>query len=228
MNDNIALIDWDNTVRAGWTVRDWTLHLRGMDLVPARTSADVESIIERYNAGIWTYARMAEAVLQALADGLRGQSAGEVAAQAPVFIQRDQTGLYPFAKSLFAALGERGIDLVVISGAPEEVLSAAAQHYGLAHTHGTKFDIRDGRYLGTVAVNRATEAGKQDAVAPLLGNSPVCIAAGDSEADLPLLENARLSLVVGDPALASKLPNSLLIQPYDPDISTILRALDQC
>jgi HAD superfamily phosphoserine phosphatase-like hydrolase len=223
----LALIDWDNTVRPGWTIRDWARHLESLDLVSESTTASVDAIIEQYSAGHLSYEQMAEAVLQALADGLRGQSATLVAAQAPRFIENDKTHLYPFAKSLFAALSERGISLVIISGAPEEVLDAAALRYGLADIHGSTFEIRDGRYLGTIKINRASKAEKRNAVVTLLGKSSAFIAVGDSDADLPLLENSRLSLVVDSPQLASKVPNSLLIKPYDPDISAILNAMDE-
>jgi HAD superfamily phosphoserine phosphatase-like hydrolase len=226
MNHKLALIDWDNTARPGWTIRDWALYLENLTLVKPRTSSNVEAIIEQYNNGRLPYAEMAEQVLQALADGLRGQSAALIADQARSFIDHDKAELFPFARNLFSALTDRGVSLVVISGAPEEVLNAAAMRYGLDDIHGTTFEVRDGHYAGTIKVNRASRVGKRNAVVALVGESPASIAIGDSEADLPLLENSKLSLVVDNPELASMVPNSLLIKPYDSDISAILAAVD--
>jgi phosphoserine phosphatase len=227
MNGNVALMDWDNTIRSGWTIRDWAGHLKNNGLIPAHTPVEVEAGIERYATGTWTYARMAEAVLEALASGLKGQSSKLVAAQALIFVRADSR-LFPFAKSLLSALAARGMSLVVISGAPQEVLDAAASYYGLSEVHGTTFDIRNGTYVGTVSENRATKAGKHEAATILLGKSRAFVAIGDSEADLPLLEKARLSVIVGDRKFARTVPNSFFLQPDDTDISSILQAIDAC
>ena len=227
MNGKTALMDWDNTMRAGWTIRDWAGHLENSGLIPAHTPVEVEAGIKRYATGAWTYARMAEAVLDALAAGLKGQSVALIAAEALVFVQGDSR-LFPFSEALLSALAARGMSLVVISGAPQEVLDAAASFYGLSEVHGTTFDVREGRYVGTVNQNRATAAGKRAATAALLGDSRASVAIGDSEADLPLLEKGKVSVVVGDSELARTVPNSLLLQTDDTDISPILKAIDAC
>jgi phosphoserine phosphatase len=223
----LALLDWDNTVRPGWTIRDWTYHLEKSNLVPASARSSVDAAIERYSIGEMEYAQMADEVLQALAIGLRGQSASLVAAQAPSFVESDRKCLYPFVRPLFDALSERGISLVIISGAPEEVLSAAAVQYELDGIHGTTFDIQNGHYLGTVKVNRSLAPQKQQTVSELVEGPPALIAIGDSDADLPLLESSQLSLVVDNPGLAGRVPNGLLIRPYEADIAMILRELDK-
>ncbi len=223
----LALVDWDNTVRPGWTVRDWTYHLEKASLVPTSARTSVDEAIERYSIGEIEYAQMAQEVLQALATGLKDQSASLVAAQAPSFVEHDRIRLYPFVQPLFEALSERGVSLVVISGAPEEVLNAAAAQYELDGIHGTTFDIQDGHYLGTVKVNQALEPQKRQTVSALVDGPPALIAIGDSDADLPLLESSQLSLVVDNPDLAGRVPNGMLIRPYETDIATILLKLDR-
>ncbi|HMI82019.1 MAG TPA: HAD-IB family phosphatase [Solirubrobacterales bacterium] len=222
----VALMDWDNTIRQGWTIRDWTLHLEGCGLVPAETLRDVDEVIDNYAAKQCTYTEMANTVLRALASGLKGQSAAVVADQAPSFIKGDRGNFYPFAAEALRELRARGLSLVVVSGAPEEVLDAAAEEYGFAKVRGSVLDVSEGRYVGTVKKNRAVVEGKQAALGSLLGEQVAALAIGDSEADLPLLERARLKIVVGDRELAARVPGSLFIEPLDPDISPLLNAVD--
>lgn len=224
--ERAALMDWDNTIRPGWTIQDWARHLRGQDLVGAETVTNVEGVIERYAAGHCTYTAMANSVLKALAEGLKGQSAAAVATQAQAFVERDRGNLYPFADEALRELRARGLSLIVISGAPEEVLDAAAREYGFAQVRGSVFDVHDGEYVGSVGQNRATVEGKEAAVASLLAGRVAALAIGDSEADMPLLEQARVKIIVGDRELAERVPDSLLIQPEDPDTSALLDAVD--
>lgn len=219
-------MDWDNTLRRGWTIRDWSLHLGDQNLVTSGTVDHVEDVLRRYSEGRCNYTEMANSVLKAFAEGLRGQSVSAVAAQAPVFIKRDQANFYPFATEILNELRARGLSLIVVSGAPQEVLDAAAQEYGFAKVRGSVFDVRDGEYVGTVCQNRATVQGKRAVLAPLLGDRVAVLAIGDSEADMPLLERARLKIIVGDRELAETVPGSLFIEPQSPEIAPLLNAVD--
>lgn len=219
-------MDWDNTIRRGWTIRDWALHLENRGLVSKETVANVEAILKRYALGRCTYPVMANTVLEAMARGLRGQSAAAIAAQAPLFVEGDRDNLYPFAPAALRELRARGLELVVVSGAPEEVLDAAAQEYGFSEIYGSAFDVRNDEYIGTVARNRATVEGKIDVVGLLFDDEGAELAIGDSEADLPLLERARLKIVVGNPKLARQVPGGLWIEPENPDIAPLLNAVD--
>jgi phosphoserine phosphatase len=222
----VALMDWDNTIRRGWTIRDWAHHLVKEDLLLSQTVSDVEAVLGRYTAGRCSYTEMADTVLQTFAEGLEGQSAAAVAAQAPSFIEGDRYRFYPFAEEALDGFRARGLSLLVISGAPEEVLDAAASRYGFTEVRGSVFDVKDGVYVGTVKLNRATVGGKGAAIAPLLGNALATLAMGDSEADMPLLERAHLKIIVGDRALASKIPESIFVEPDHADIPALLEAVD--
>jgi phosphoserine phosphatase len=222
----VALMDWDNTIRQGWTIRDWACYLAEQNLLQAEAVSNVEGVIERYTAGHCGYTQMANTVLKVFAEGLRGQSADAVAAQAPSFIEEDGDRLFPFAEEALHEFRARGLALIVISGAPEEVLDAAARQYGFAEVRGSVFNVKDGEYVGTVKHNRATVGGKETAIAPLLGTALAVLAIGDSEADIPLLEQARVKVIVGDRELAKKIPDSIFVEPRLSDISSLLEAVD--
>jgi phosphoserine phosphatase len=222
----VALMDWDNTIRRGWTIRDWARYLVGQDLLQDRTVSEVESVLERHAAGRCSYTVMADTVLQRFAEGLEGQSVDAVLAQAPSFIAGDRYRFYPFAEEALGELRARGLSLLVISGAPEEVLNAAATRYGFTEVRGSVFDVQNGAYVGTVKQNRATVRGKRDAIAPLLGDRIAALAMGDSEADMPLLERAHLKVVVGDRDLARRVPESIFLEPHQADISDLLEAVE--
>ena len=224
----IALLDWDNSLRQGWILVDWTAKLAETALLPETTLDQVRGVMDRYKDGGLSYGDFALAIPGLVAQGLRGASIEKVAASALEFVRDDPVGVRGFARPLLQALRDRSIASIVVSGAPQEILDACAACYGLDAVYGTTFGERLGHYSGEVMVNRAIASEKTIVVDQLVRDGHrVVMALGDSEADLPLLTAAELPIIVGDGMLAADIPNGMSFDPAESDIASILQKLDR-
>jgi phosphoserine phosphatase len=222
----IALLDWDNSMRAGWALIDWAERLAADALIPSQTFRDLRAADQRRRDGLLSYAAFARFAAQTFAGGIERLEVATAESHARRFVEEETVGLYPFALTLLSALSTRAIGAVVVSGAPSEILEASRERYGLAATYGTVFGQRDGIYSGNVDLNRSFRAEKQAIVAELLPDDRrVPLAVGDSESDLPLLERADLPVVVDDLPLSRLLPGSVVVDPTRSDISSVLEQL---
>ena len=200
MEHALALLDWDGTLRPGFTILDWTDFLVERAVVDPAVSASIQSLVARYRAGDLGYEQLATQSGSALASGLGGVATNLVHRLAGVFAQRDAPRLQPFTSALIDLLERHRARVVVISGAPEEPLQAHGKRLGISVVRGLRLEARTGIYTGRVAENPGTGNAKQVLIHQLLasGAMPVLLAMGDSVADLPLFAVARVRVVMGD------------------------------
>jgi phosphoserine phosphatase len=141
-----------------------------------------------------------------------GWRASDLAAAAGRFVAGVDRGLvFGFVPDLLAWLVEHGIEPVIVTGAPAELV---APHVGAAGARvvGLTLEESDGGFTGAIRRNPGTGDEKARAVAELVeAGAEVVLGAGDSESDLPLLRAARHQLVVGNPGLAEGFPGTSLV-----------------
>src|SRR3954469_4578307 len=116
----IALADWDNTFRNGFTVVSWVEFLADRGLFSALAS--IRATVERFRRGDFTYEEFCRQMADAYAAGLVGQAQSDVLASAASFVALDSGQLFSFVKPLCSYLAEQKLKVVVVSGAPEEPL----------------------------------------------------------------------------------------------------------
>ncbi len=225
---NVALLDWDNSLRDGWVILDWAAQLAHDGLISAEVVIALLRISSGYQSGELSYSDFAGAAPRVFADGLRHADAKLVLEHAGVFVRQDPVGLRPFAAPLLAALRERSIAAVIVSGAPQEILDASLEHYHLDAVFGTTLEEHAGKYSGAVEINRALAPEKETVVAALQhGGNRVVVGVGDSESDMPLLSIADVPVVIGNAQLAARLPASLMLESDASDVTAFLDALDR-
>lgn len=223
---DVALIDWDNSLRDGWIIVDWAHDLARNRILPEQTARDLESTLRSYLAHTIPYSTMAEQMPSTLAGGLAGARVDDVVASAERFVEGDPVGLRPFASPLLEHLRAQSVCAIIVSGAPQEVLDAAVARYEFGDAFGTTLTQRDGRYVGTVDANRATGDGKRAILSDLLKRGMrVTLAVGDSDSDLPLLEQAALPVVVDNDQLAQRIVGAVMLDSGTDDISAITKAM---
>ncbi len=136
-----------------------------------------------------------------------GWATADVAALVgPYLDEVDRPLVYPFVPALLAWLVDHGIEPVVVTGAPAELVAAYVEPAG-GRVVGLTLAESSGRYTGAIGRNPGPAAEKTRAVAEVLADGcEVVLAAGDSVSDLPLLQAGRRQLVVANPDLALAFP----------------------
>lgn len=205
--DDVALLDWDRSLRLDWTIRPWTEHLEDEGILPPK-------LVSSFHAHLWALyseQRINHDELALRANGvfawaLHGTNADLVSQQVPIFVRHDVQKLLPFTRGLITELRRRSIEPIIVSGAPEDIIRAHTRAMGVVRVYGLTL-LTDEDHLFT---GRFTGAGnvadKVDTVNRLSQTSRVRVALGDSNSDEPLLSAATdLRVVVENGDLAARL-----------------------
>lgn len=196
MTRPIALMDWDNTLRPGFTILDWSSYLASKHLFNKRYLRDLFDAISDYGAGKVSYLELSERAPELYALGLHGSNVAAVAGCASEFVENDRHSLFSFTSGLHEFLRRQQIEAIVISGAPIEVLHAYQKRFGWSAIFGVRVEVADGIYSASLTSNPAGAVAKETIVHQLGSDRKVLLAIGDSESDVPLLDAAQYKIVV--------------------------------
>lgn len=211
----VVLVDWDNTLRAGFTVTAWAEYLAGRDLFSALPT--IVTLFDRFrNDASYDYEVFCGEMAAAYAEGLAGQSRDKVLTAAASFVRVDNHHVFGFVRSLCEYFAERQLSVIVLSGAPEEPLTQYASTLGFELAGALRLEVEDGRYTGHVIENCGLSHSKHDAVVRVSSLKDVVVALGDSLSDMPLLNAASVGFVVRGAAHHS-VPAGPRLFPFDSD-----------
>lgn len=197
----VALLDWDNSLHRGLTLRSWTHYLSERDVLPRKIADAIEERYVAYEEGHFPYRRLALETPELYARGLEGVSETELQGHARSYGEADTRALFAFSRPLLESLVDRGIETVVISGSPIETLAVHQERLPLRTLWGITVSVRDGSYTGELECNPAEQTAKDRIISTALEHATVVLAIGDSEADLPMLEMAETRIVVNNDSL---------------------------
>ncbi len=225
----VALLDWDNTLHEGWALQPWVRYLIERDVAPASLGTDGERLILDYLLGnLAGHDDLAHRANLLYAGATAGWRTSDVAALVGPFLDEvDRPLVYPFVPVLLAWLVEHGIEPVIVTGAPAELVAPYVEPAG-GRVVGLTLVESDGRYTGALRRNPGTSQEKARVVAELQADGcQVVLGAGDTDSDLPLLRAGRWQLVVGNPSLAAEFPQtSLLVEPRSMSGDDVCRGLE--
>lgn len=204
MRRRLALLDWDGTLRAGYTLMDWTRHLADCGLIDGRDATEVRATLAQLRSDTAEHDRVIERAAALYASAVAGVRTDQVQCAATRFVAGDKPTLYPFVVPLLRWLEIRRIEPIVISGAPEMILRRHADRLGISEAFGLTVRSVSGRFAGMVGANPGTSAMKRKYLESLVRHSgdEIAVALGDSASDVPMLENAGLAIVIDNPVLA--------------------------
>jgi phosphoserine phosphatase len=204
-SSSVAVLDFDNTLAAGWIVGDWLRLLADEGIGQAVESLDrLTRLFEEYNRRPgYGHDRLAEDAGRVYADALKNVEEDAVRPMAGPFIA-DYLGPrgagFASSRQLIAGLRDRGHRPVLITGAPAELSAAINDALDTERCFAMELGVRAGRFTGTVELNRGTSTGKTQVCSLLQEEheADLAIAVGDSQGDVPMWERARVSIAVGD------------------------------
>lgn len=217
MSKRVALIDWDGTIRKDFTIRTWAPFLANIGIVSRRIITDLEKLFTFYSEGRISHNDLAKGSALIYAASLKNIAQEEINRCASLFFELDRKHLFAASFQLLSYLSQKGIDIVIISGAPSEVLSKYKEMLSLDMVYGLQLEVKDGFYTGRTKMNPGTSFTKGQLIKRFLetrDHIEIVLAMGNSSSDMPLFSVAPVSIVVNNPAIKTTkkvfhlLPNS--------------------
>jgi phosphoserine phosphatase len=202
----IAILDWDGTLRRGFTIADWCKYLCGRGLLRLVVLEQLGTQFEAYSTGTMSHDELAFASAEIVANGLRGLSVEEVAAATKGFIDTDQGSIFRFGIDALSNLAQLGYSAYLVSGAPGSVVKSYTFPVELPlDFHCLEFISASGIYTGGLVSNPGISSIKKTIVDDIMSHiekGRFVVAVGNSESDLPLFQYADVGLVIDNKDLS--------------------------
>lgn len=218
----IALLDWDGTLRRGFTIIPWMEYLADFDMIASDYIAALANVFIRYEAGDISHDQTAIDAGIVYAKALNGRDVSSIREHALKYVREvDREDIFPWTFSLFKGLHGRGIMPWIVSGGPREVIEVYAEkQLAPCIVHAMSPEVADWSagqvYTGRISHNPGIGIEKERIVLSAMQQGTICLGAGNSRSDLPLLRAAQVQLSVDAPTLhgsamqlSSEIPTSL-------------------
>jgi phosphoserine phosphatase len=230
----IALLDWDNSLHAGYTFYEWLIFLASRNIVSEKLVEDMKSDIDGFEAG-WVEASTLGTRNQAhYAKEVAGLLVEQLLTLSHEFAEIDKTRMFPSAIDLLEWCGKEDILPVVVTGAPQEVVEIHLKRLYQGHRQavviGLSLEVVGEQVGSHLHQNGGIGSTKQWVVEEVLdAGARVVIGVGDSFIDSAMLLAAERPIVVGNERLFSfidkKRRSSVLVQPDLTGIADLLTNL---
>lgn len=193
-----ALLDWDNTVRKGYTLYSWVDYLHKCNIIDTQLQENLVDLKYRYIKKKITHDQYAERACAEYAKAMRGKRIGVVDEIMTDYMKIDQKQIFSYIYELLSRLVQENIDVIVISGAPSRILEQYKQKFCLKKIYAFKEEVKEGKFTGKVTCNYGLNKYKK--VRELIQSYEAYpfLALGDSSSDIPMLDNSKYSICVGN------------------------------
>jgi phosphoserine phosphatase len=211
----VVLADWDNTLYAGFTAKRWVEFLESRNLFS--NGSCMKELFQKFIKRSLGYETFCCEAAHAYGVGIAGRLQSDIAEAARLFVASDR-GVFPFVSDLWRLFEAEGLKVIVISGAPSEVLHVHAKAIGFEVGGALQLEIKELRYTGRVLENAGLGESKLAAVQRVITNCTISLGMGDANSDLPLLRDASVACVVlGSQRHSSPfVPGIVPLDPEDP------------
>ena len=202
-----ALLDWDNTLRRGYTLFSWIDYLVSNDIINQGIQDSMDESIRKYKMGEITHDDLSRQAGEIYASYIKGYRENDIVDSLTAYRKSDESQLHSFTESLFELLFKNDIKPIIVSGSPRHIISGYFAQFHLYKVFALEAQVNDGYFTGNVQANYGYNKGNlARRICNEFGAKPV-LAFGDAESDFPMLESARFGFLVGNknqPVLARR------------------------
>jgi HAD superfamily phosphoserine phosphatase-like hydrolase len=204
-----ALFDWDNTLHDGFTILAWMEYLCSKNIIDEKYYSEILFQMKLYSEHRLSYDELCNNTASIYANSVSGIELSLLDNIAYDFCCNNKA-ILPFVKNMFYNFRKNNIDTIVVSGAPQILLSQYSKLLGISKAYGMHLEVRHNRFTGNVEQNYGTD--KTNIVKEIMlkkKGKPV-FALGDSKADSPLIEAAKFGYYVEIKSNSLKLGNTVI------------------
>jgi phosphoserine phosphatase len=192
-----VLLDWDGTLRPGFTILDWIQFLQARGIVSGDVVNELVRAFQMYEDSVLDHDALSKVTTSIYAKALKNHNHKQLASLANEFASQDFANLYPFVPQILLILKKYSLSPVIVSGAPLDVITQHRTKLRLDHIIALELDkTHEGIYTGRITSNPGLTESKQQLVERLVQKFDFLLAIGNSTADLPLFQNATAALIV--------------------------------
>ena len=191
-----AVLDWDNTIRSGYTMFSLIDYLCKSSELPQSVQENVGQWTLKDRSKQITHDEYAKYACTEFAQNIRGYSTKHFADCIQQYMLLDRDSLFPFSVELFKFLHDNHIAPIIISGAPVSVLENYREEFYIKDIYGFDLHHTDGLFTGNVKSNYGFH--KEHIVSELISiyGEPPYMGFGDSASDYPLLQQSTYGFQV--------------------------------
>ena len=191
-----ALLDWDNTLRKGYTLFTWMDYLINIGTIKSVVRQKVDYYIEEYKKENLSHDQLAKDACDVFAKSIKGMKKSILERQIRDYMYEDSTKLYKFTQEIFDVLNENKILPIIVSGAPSDILERYHMKFNLYEIYGFVAEVENDRFSGKVSCNYGYNKNlKVEEICKKMGRIPK-IAFGESISDFEMLNKAEKSIIV--------------------------------
>ncbi len=193
----VILTDWDGTIRKGFTLHSWVKFLSQESKISPHYVEKVEELFKVYYRGDLSHDLLAKKTAEIYAKSLKGYPKTGISILAKEFVECDGHNLYDYSTYLFDFLISKSIGIIVISGAPLEILEQYREKFNLYRVYGLEIETDSkGLYTGRIKQNFGLSQQKELLRLTLDKEFSVIIGLGNSYADIAILRNVQLAIIL--------------------------------
>jgi|GEM_PF-3237040 len=202
----IAVFDWDNTVRDGFTILDWFDYLKSCEheYLRARKNKIFEAIdlsdrcSKQYNNGEITHDEYAISINSYYCEAIKGWSASQLAKIADDFIPLFKKKIYKYAIESFSHFNNINVPIYIVTGAPALIVGKCKEEFGIKSIFSLVPEVEDDIFTGNIIENCGYSKEKNRVMDEIKASYTCNIFGfGDSVSDLPILDKSDYPFIIG-------------------------------
>ena len=230
MIKKLALLDWDGTLRSGFTIKSWIAFLVKEKLFDSSVEDSLLNLFNDYLYNKLTHDELSQSTAEIYASALKGFKERDISLAATRFLYEDKNLLNSFSLPLFSFLKKYEISIAIISGAPIEVIRAYKTMFNFDEIFALECEIEDGIYSGNIKVNAGDSKEKNKVITSIAFTNKYnfYFSMGNSSSDIPLLMASPIKAIVNNKDLVSYIQSNsqidtkqILLLEEDTDFSII-------
>lgn len=197
MKKYIALFDWDKTVRKDYACLIWLEMLVKSKVVDENLVKENNEVYQKYLNGILDHNQLTEEGMKVYGRYIQNVQKIDIIPVLQKYKREDNDKVFDIMREdIFPFLVKNNIEIIVISGAQQELIELYKEELKINEIYGVKFENKDGKYLNKY-VNNGLDDNKRKIVNKIMENKEniILFSFGDSISDVPLLEVAKKSFI---------------------------------
>ncbi len=159
-----AFFDLTGTLLKEQSIPQYIKFLAKSGFLKAKDLVHLSKIHEEHKKHHLTELQSSQHVMHELAHALKGVSKKKFDAANSRFVLGETIPVYPYTRGLLAELKAKHYQLVVVSGAPEDVVKPIAKALGMDDAVGTKMEVQNGKFTGRLVLDLTQPHQKRNVV----------------------------------------------------------------
>lgn len=197
--DGVAIFDVDGTLVNGFLIVQFSKFLTDSGCFNKKIFDKIMVATNEYDSGQRDYISVANKIVEAYAEGMKGQKISTIKRHAKKFIENERIPLFKFSKDLFNYVNSK-MFTVALTGSPKEILDEMNHIFQFDFRIATELEIKDGIYTGEILKNMALPETKTTELRKLVEANGMSfdrsVGFGDTQSDLPFLNMVKMPIVI--------------------------------